>query len=141
TNVTGTNKQYWDFGDLGPDFSDVSPGFVASPITKNWQFNVPSGSSFTFTVAVYANVWSSPPGDGGAILGMWFLDGSPPKGWAVGESGKILVSSDGGQHWSAQTSNAAGDLEDVCFVDGDHGWAVGKGGVILTSSNGGRARR
>jgi len=48
--------------------------------------------------------------------------------WAVGGSGgsgTILATTDGGAHWSAQTSGTRYGLWAVSFADTSHGWAVG----------------
>lgn len=77
-------------------------------------------------------------------------------GWAVGATGTILATSDGGRSWSVQLACAqletdvvrhfctavsadrvTKDLTGVSFVDRSHGWAVGKGEQILATSDGG----
>ena len=67
-------------------------------------------------------------------------------GWAVGDGGTILATSDGGVTWSAQSSGTTKDLTAVTFIDARRGWAVGghsKYGVvsgpavILVTSDGG----
>ena len=61
------------------------------------------------------------------------------RGWAVGESGTILATGDGGKTWAPQTSNTSNSLYSVQFLaDGTRGWAVGQGGTILTTGNGGK---
>jgi len=57
-------------------------------------------------------------------------------GWAVGSSGVVVSTGDGGRHWGIETT-AAKALNDVCFVDGLHGWAVGEGGTMLATVDGG----
>jgi len=131
TDLTGANNPFWEFGDL--------PG--GSSAVRNWQFNVPTGTTFTFTLALFADVWGVPPGDGGNINGLWFLSGTPAIGWAVGQGGKILHTSDGGQNWSPQNSNVTVDLNDICFINSQQGWAVGSQGTILTTTNGGKTWR
>jgi len=60
------------------------------------------------------------------------------RGWAVGEAGTILTTSDGGAKWDAQTSPTTNNLWGVQFLaDGKRGWAVGEAGTILTTSDGG----
>jgi photosystem II stability/assembly factor-like uncharacterized protein len=60
-----------------------------------------------------------------------------PIGWAVGDGGTILHTSDGGTTWTAQTSGTTNLLSLVEFTDANTGWAVGVGGTILHTSNGG----
>jgi hypothetical protein len=59
-------------------------------------------------------------------------------GWAVGDEGTILHTSDGGANWTAQSSgaNPAG-LQGIHFVDAMTGWAVGGSDTILHTSDGG----
>lgn len=64
-----------------------------------------------------------------------FVDGS--NGWAVGDGGTIIHSSDGGGAWTPQSSGVTQTLNAVYFHSVDHGWAVGDGGVILYTSSGG----
>ena len=73
---------------------------------------------------------------------IYFVD--TDNGWAVGDIGKIVHTTDGGENWSEQTSGTAGNLNSVYFVDADNGWAVGEadshsngGGLIMYTSNGG----
>jgi photosystem II stability/assembly factor-like uncharacterized protein len=67
---------------------------------------------------------------------MWDLYGvdmvSALEGWAVGESGTILHTSDGGRSWAPQQSSAGEGLWGVRFIDGSHGWAVGNGAWYTT---------
>jgi photosystem II stability/assembly factor-like uncharacterized protein len=51
-------------------------------------------------------------------------------GWAVGENGTIVATSDGGATWSAQASGTTDVLAGLSFVDQSHGWAVGGSGTI-----------
>jgi photosystem II stability/assembly factor-like uncharacterized protein len=60
-----------------------------------------------------------------------------PFGWAVGDAGTIINTTNGGVSWTSQTSGTTNALRDVQFVDTSNGWAVGDGGVILHTSNGG----
>jgi hypothetical protein len=60
-------------------------------------------------------------------------------GWAVGENGKILATTDGGQNWqklSQEVPNNTGTLNSVYFVDISIGWAVvSSPGKFLTYQN------
>jgi IPT/TIG domain/Photosynthesis system II assembly factor YCF48 len=58
-------------------------------------------------------------------------------GWAVGDGGTILATTNGGATWGAQSSGGCATLEAVAFSDATHGWAVGEGGTILATTNGG----
>jgi photosystem II stability/assembly factor-like uncharacterized protein len=58
-------------------------------------------------------------------------------GWAVGNNGAIVKTSDGGVTWVAQNSNTTDTLFDVYFSDSLHGWAVGRHGCMVKTDNGG----
>jgi photosystem II stability/assembly factor-like uncharacterized protein len=57
------------------------------------------------------------------LTSIYFTD--EMNGWAVGEKGTILHSSDGGENWIRQNSLASGWLNDVCFTDKNNGWIAG----------------
>jgi len=63
-------------------------------------------------------------------------------GWAVGEYGTILATTDGGAAWSSQRSGTTEILSGAAFSDATHGWVVGNdydtgAGVILATTDGG----
>lgn len=53
------------------------------------------------------------------------------QGWAFGDNGTILQTSDAGAHWTSEGITLQGNLWDASFVNGAGGWAVGDGGTIL----------
>ncbi len=58
-------------------------------------------------------------------------------GYAVGDGGTILKSTDAGATWSALASGTNSTLYDVHFFDDATGVAVGDGGLILRTTDGG----
>ncbi|MCZ6731195.1 MAG: YCF48-related protein, partial [Gammaproteobacteria bacterium] len=62
------------------------------------------------------------------------------RGWAVGDDGTVLATSDGGRSWAAQTAGTAAILWSVDFVDAQNGGAVGDRGTVLPTTHGGRTR-
>ena len=72
-----------------------------------------------------------------AILDVHFLaDGRA--GWAVGDVGTILATTDGGETWEPRTSGTTKWLGALHFMaDGRAGWAVGDVGTILATTDGG----
>ena len=60
-------------------------------------------------------------------------------GWAVGSSGAILATIDGGQSWKRQESGVAVSLSSVHFINEKSGWAVGNKGTILATTDGGQS--
>lgn len=84
--------------------------------------------------------------DGGTPHDLFDVDFPDERtGYAVGKSGTVLVTSDGGATWAAsqqseRTDQESGEVETltgVSFPDADHGWAVGLLGSILTTADGG----
>ncbi|HZF41095.1 MAG TPA: YCF48-related protein [Blastocatellia bacterium] len=59
-------------------------------------------------------------------------------GWAVGESGVIQRTIDGGATWALQDAPTRKLLYDVAAIDDSHAWAVGAGGIVLRTVDGGR---
>ncbi len=63
-------------------------------------------------------------------------------GWAVGDSGTIVHTSDGGNTWQLQNSTIDVFIEDVFFLNKRLGWAIAndyffRGTIILKTTNGG----
>jgi photosystem II stability/assembly factor-like uncharacterized protein len=59
-------------------------------------------------------------------------------GWAVGDSGSILSTTDGGVTWMPQSSGTTDLLNAVSFVDINTGWVVMiRAGLILSTTDGG----
>jgi len=59
-------------------------------------------------------------------------------GWAVGESGTIQRTIDGGATWTLQDASTRKLLYDVAAIDDNHAWVVGAVGTILRTVDGGR---
>jgi photosystem II stability/assembly factor-like uncharacterized protein/putative cell wall-binding protein len=78
--------------------------------------------------------WQNPKPQGNWLWDVTFADAS--HGWAVGDGGSVLHTTDGGATWSPQNSGTTTRLLAVAFADTSRGWAVGVG-TILHTSNGG----
>ncbi len=52
-------------------------------------------------------------------------------------TGAVLVTTDAGQSWSAQSANSAQVLNGVYFCDRQRGWAVGNAGRIVHTTHSG----
>lgn len=61
---------------------------------------------------------------------------SPTRGWACGRNGTIIFTSDGGNSWVIQESNAESTLFDIDFADSLRGMAAGNGVVVRTMDGG-----
>lgn len=60
-------------------------------------------------------------------------------GWSVGDFGRILRTTDGGETWNQQSSGTTRALFSVDFLNTDDGFAVGGYGTLLTTHNGGES--
>lgn len=60
-------------------------------------------------------------------------------GWAVGDSGTILHTNNGGYSWEYQHSGTTDDLWDVHFIDRQTGWAAGEDNTLLCTGDGGKS--
>lgn len=60
---------------------------------------------------------------------VFFIDSQT--GWAVGNNGTILNTTNGGETWATQSSSATQGIRAVFFIDANTGWAVG-GSTIRT---------
>jgi len=88
--------------------------------------------------------WHSifPEPTGNDLDDVYFAD--EMNGWAVGEKGTIIYTSDGGVSWTHQESNTDVRLRSVCFTDNQTGWITGGEThpipgeyIILHTDNGG----
>ena len=71
------------------------------------------------------------------LIGIKFINADTA--FAVGNSGSILKTINGGNTWVEQTSGTKEDLFDLYFRNADTGYVVGARGVILKTTNGGNA--
>ncbi len=58
-------------------------------------------------------------------------------GYAVGDSGAIIKTTDGGVNWIIQNSNVIAKLSSVFFTDTENGYIVGDSAILLATTNGG----
>ena len=58
-------------------------------------------------------------------------------GWAVGDAGTVVRTTDAGASWAAQASGTSFNLNDVWFTTGTTGFAVGHNGTVMRTRNGG----
>ena len=79
--------------------------------------------------------WSNPKPQGNNLLAVQFLNENT--GYAVGDFGTIIVTNDGGNTWSSQTSGTSYSLRAIHFLDQNNGYVVGDSGTILKTSDAG----
>ncbi len=70
----------------------------------------------------------------GNLYGLDFLDAST--GWAVGQSGLVLKTTDGGVHWQELENGSSRIFWGVKFKDAQHGWAVADTSVLMSADGG-----
>lgn len=68
---------------------------------------------------------------------VYFADNQ--NGWAIGDNGIIVNTTDGGQNWTSQTSGTTEKLRAVFFIDANTGWIAGglNTKTILKTTDGG----
>ena len=102
---------------------------------ENFIFTLVFILTFSFTSA-FAQKWTQQTSNTSQNLrGCYFVNAR--NGWAVGENGVILHTSNMGVTWSSQTSGTTNDLQAVCFLDSLIGYSVGSCGTTLKTINGG----
>jgi len=96
---------------------------------------------FTLSLVFYSSLtvfgqWSAADsGTTNNLNGGYLLDSGI--GFAVGDAGTILKTTDSGMTWSPLTSGTTNALYDVYFFDATQGVAVGEQGLILRTTDGG----
>ncbi len=58
-------------------------------------------------------------------------------GWAAGDEGKILQTTNGGQTWNEQNSRTSEHLNSIHFFDEFTGWIAGNENLVLHTNSGG----
>ena len=145
----------WDFGDgssstaPAPRHGYAQPGAYTVKLTVRNEAGSTVSSSHTITVADLAIVagracsgpdqggwcWQNPLPQGNPINAYHWLD--ERRGWAVGDTGALLKTSDGGQTWTAVDSGTRSQLRRVLFVNDQVGWVAGNNGLLLKTADGG----
>jgi photosystem II stability/assembly factor-like uncharacterized protein len=59
-------------------------------------------------------------------------------GWAMGDRGTIINTTDGGNTWNSQSSGISSDLRTVFFINRQKGWIAGDT-TLLTTNNAGQS--
>ncbi|GAA4464573.1 hypothetical protein GCM10023093_15180 [Nemorincola caseinilytica] len=109
-DITAVSGSVWVCGD-----EEVGFGFLYNPITMALK---------------------QPTAVAGKKLHGVHLQGSS-NGWAVGEGGVIIKTTNGGSAWTAQTAGTTQTLNKVRFFTANDGIIVGNAGTILRTTNGG----
>jgi photosystem II stability/assembly factor-like uncharacterized protein len=83
--------------------------------------------------------WQNPLPQGNLIVEQGWLNDQ--LGWAVGESGTILKTVDGGAHWLPQSSGVDVRLTTLVIVSPSVVWAGGDNGLLVITEDGGLSWR
>ena len=90
---------------------------------------------FYSSVTVFGQWSAANSGTTNNLNGAYLLDAGV--GFAVGDAGTIVKTTDAGMTWSPLTSGTTNALHDVYFFDATQGVAVGEQGLILRTTDGG----
>ena len=80
-------------------------------------------------------------GTNNRLMTCFFLDENI--GWAAGNNGTIIKTTDGGINWISQSLITADDVHSIFFIDSSNGWLVlyefdpDRHGIIMHTTNGG----
>ena len=77
---------------------------------------------------------SQPSGTTANLRDVYFLDSN--RGWAVGDGGAIVGTTDGGTTWTLEVSGVSADLRSVHAASSNVVFAVGANGTILKRGEG-----
>jgi photosystem II stability/assembly factor-like uncharacterized protein len=93
-----------------------------------------------FSQTIFPQWYQQTSGVGSELNSVFFID--ELTGWAVGDDGVIINTTDGGNNWSEQVSGTINYFTSVFFISASEGWAVGGNfspnlGMIHHTTNGG----
>lgn len=98
--------------------------------------NGKADTAHVYVTGAVAGWYAQTSGTAHSLDAVYFLsDGHT--GFAVGDLGTIVSTSDAGATWAVRPSGASVELTSVWFNSASTGWVVGKSGVLLRSTNGG----
>jgi len=101
----------------------------------NSNFMIIVLSSLIPWFALAQNWKLQPSGTNQPLRDIYFA--TPLHGWAIGDSGTILHTTDGGLEWALQSIALSDHLYAVFFVDSVTGWIAGANGTLLHTNDGG----
>ena len=88
------------------------------------------------SIAQFGWQWQNPLPQGNHLYSVQYYNTNV--GFAVGEYGTILKTTNGGKDWRLQNSGTTNTLTKVFFIDSLYGTVVGDSGTILHTKNGGK---
>ena len=130
----------WNFGDgststvKNPTHTYNAPGYYSVSLTVNGPSGEDTKVKDQYIYVIDFDKWYAL--DSGVDNWLWPIQFiSEMRGWAGGEGGIILDTSDGGVTWQMNNIDA-GTVNDFHFIDNQYGWAVGWGFVRKTEDGG-----
>ena len=78
--------------------------------------------------------WQNPLPQGNGLYSVCFTNSVT--GYAVGDAGTILKTTDGGLNWTIFNMGPGYSLTSVCFTDENTGYAAGSGTILKTDDAG-----
>ncbi len=131
----GINGNIWSIDNSGVDkmISNINGNLygISFPIDSEEGWACGGNLIIHFTNGVWIADQVRPSGFWNAIYMVDTLNG-----WATGDNGAIICTSDG-LNWTIQQTNPSYILTHVFFINAQDGWAVGSGGGIFHTTNGG----
>jgi photosystem II stability/assembly factor-like uncharacterized protein len=94
-------------------------------------------SAVVVVIPAVSGWFIQPSNANNANLNGVFFNADGRNGWAVGDGGRIVHTSDAGESWTAQISSTGFNLNGVWFTSATTGWAVGAGGTVINTTDGG----
>ncbi|MBK9098055.1 MAG: T9SS type A sorting domain-containing protein [bacterium] len=89
---------------------------------------------FIPVVAASAQWYQQNSGTTFHLQSVFFIDENT--GWACGNEGVILKTTNGGENWFEQNSTTTEDLREILFVDENYGWAYQYHLIVSTTDGG-----
>jgi photosystem II stability/assembly factor-like uncharacterized protein len=116
------------------DIKDVK--FFDTETNNGIGFAVGGGTNCLILKTVYGGLnWTQDPiVTPGKLYSVFFINQNT--GFTVGNNGKYLKTTDGGDNWVVSTLGS-GDLRSIYFPDSLNGWIVGLAGRVYNTTNGG----
>ncbi len=141
TNGVVTGKVSLSWTSTDPAVCTVETSGLATAVGEGSALIIASASGKSDTARVYvksaATGWYvQASGTSRKLNGVYFLaDGHT--GFAVGDLGTMVTTSDAGATWRPRASGTSVELTSVWFSDASTGWATGAGGTLLRTIDAG----
>jgi photosystem II stability/assembly factor-like uncharacterized protein len=126
----------WSSGD--PTVFTVTPAGRVTGVGDGvaWLYAQAGGRRDSASVFVYPDSgWIVQTSNTSRNLNGVFFVSDGREGWAVGDAGTIMHTTDAGVTWRSQISQTSANLNAVFFAHPDTGWVVGNLGTVLRTDD------